>query len=112
MEYLNAGNTLAVHWLDRFARSTADAMMILNELHAKGAEFRSLTEAVDTAMPGGRMVFTMLAAVATLEREILIERTKDGLTAARARGRVGGRPTVITPERIAAAHPLANGLED
>lgn len=99
LSYLNPGDTLAVYRLDRMARSTADAVAILNELQQRGIEFRSLTEAIDTTSPGGRMVYAVMAAVATLEREILIERTKAGLASARAQGRIGGRPTVMTEER-------------
>lgn len=108
LDYVNAGDTLAVYRLDRLARSTADAVNILNELSGKGVEFRSLSEAIDTNSPGGRMIFTVMAAVETLEREILIERTKDGLAAARAQGRVGGGPSVITEERRTAAKHMAN----
>lgn len=99
LDYLNPGDTLAVYRLDRMARSTADAVAILNDLQARGVEFRSLTEAIDTTSPGGRMVYAVMAAVATLEREILIERTMAGLAAARAQGRIGGRPSVMTEER-------------
>ncbi|MEE2524500.1 recombinase family protein [Pseudarthrobacter sp. J47] len=107
LAYLNPGDTLAVYRLDRLARSTADAVRLMGELNSRGIEFRSLTEAIDTRSPGGRMVYTVMAAVATLEAEIISERTKAGLAAARAQGRVGGRPTVMTDERRRLAKVMA-----
>lgn len=107
LEYLNPGDTLAVYRLDRLARSTADAVRIMGELNNRGIEFRSLTEAIDTRSPGGRMVYTVMAAVATLEAEIISERTKAGLATARSQGRIGGRPTVMTEERRRQAQAMA-----
>lgn len=77
---------------DRFARSTAHLLSALEEFRALGTDFVSLNEAVDTTTPLGRMVFTVVAAVAELERAIIIERVRGGLARARAKGRKLGRP--------------------
>lgn len=103
LDYLRAGDTLAVWRIDRLGRSVADLTGIVNGLAGRGIEFRSLTEAIDTTTVGGELVFHVFAAVAQMERRLISERTRAGLTAARARGRVGGRPTVMTPDRLAAA---------
>ena len=65
----------------------------------RGVGFRSLQESIDTTTPGGRLVFHIFGALASFERELIVERTQAGLTAARARGRTGGRPTVLTPAK-------------
>jgi len=73
-------------------------------------QFRSLTEALDTTTPGGQLVFHIFAAIAVFERQLIQERTHAGLAAARARGRTGGRPTVMTPAKTRTARTmLANG---
>jgi len=87
-------------------RSVADLTTIVNDLAARGIQFRSLTEVIDTTTVGGELVFRIFAAVAQMERRLISERTRAGLVAARARGRAGGRPTVMTPERITAAHAM------
>lgn len=68
--------------------------------------FRSLQESIDTTTPGGKLVFHIFAALAEFERDLISERTKAGLIAARARGRVGGRKPSMTPQKIAAATAL------
>lgn len=92
--------------IDRLGRSVADLTGIVNGLGERGVEFRSLTEAIDTTTVGGELVFHVFAAVAQMERRLIAERTRAGLAAARARGRVGGRPTVMTPDRVLAAHEM------
>jgi DNA invertase Pin-like site-specific DNA recombinase len=72
----------------------------------RGGGFRSLQEQVDTTTPGGRLVFHVFGALAEFERDLIRERTHAGLAAARARGRRGGRPTVMTPEKLKAARQL------
>ncbi|WP_445262941.1 recombinase family protein, partial [Pseudokineococcus sp. 1T1Z-3] len=71
-----------------------------------GVGFRSVTESIDTTTAGGRLVFALFGALAAFERDLVRDRTMAGLVAARARGRVGGRPTVMTPARIQAARSL------
>lgn len=74
-------------------------------------EFRSLTEALDTTTPGGRLVFNVFASIADFERQLVTERTRAGLAAAKARGRVGGRPTVMTPAKTRTARRMLNDGE-
>jgi len=111
LDFLRPGDTLAVWRIDRLGRSVADLTTIVNDLGARGVQFRSLTEAIDTTTVGGELVFHIFAAVAQMERRLISERTRAGLVAARARGRAGGRPTVMTPERLAAAQAMrAQGM--
>jgi DNA invertase Pin-like site-specific DNA recombinase len=106
LSHLRKGDVLTVWKLDRLGRSTLQLMMLLNELHERGVEFKSLTEGIDTTTPMGRFYFTMSSALAQLERDRLIERTRAGLTAAKARGRTGGRKPKLTSDQI----ELARGL--
>ena len=93
---LREGDTLVVWKLDRLSRSLKDLLMILEKVEAAGAKFRSLTEAVDTSGPAGRMVMQMLGAFAEFERAMIRERTKAGLKEARAKGRTPGRKPRLT----------------
>ena len=86
---LQSGDTLIVWRLDRLGRSLAHLVATVNELAARGVEFRSTQEKIDTASPGGKFLFHVFAAMAEFERDIIRERTVAGLTAARARGRKG-----------------------
>ncbi|NTW42806.1 MAG: recombinase family protein [Cellulomonadaceae bacterium] len=104
--YARAGDTLVVWRLDRLGRSVAHLVQMVADLEARGIGFRSLTEAIDTTTAGGRLMLHVFAALAEFERDLIRARTVAGLDAARARGRVGGRPTVMTPERRAAADEL------
>lgn len=106
LEYARPGDTLIVWRLDRLSRSVRDLLDQAEQLRARGVDLRSLTEAIDTTTPGGQMVFTVLAAVAQLERDIIKDRTLAGLAEARRQGRLGGRPRVVTPQRAAIAHRL------
>ena len=99
--FLDAGDTLVVPSLDRYGRSLQDLINMVAELRERGIGFTSLHENLDTTTPGGRLVFHVFAALA----EFIIG-TKEGLAAARARGRVGGRPMVATEEIIRAARDL------
>src|SRR5579862_8413382 len=94
---------VVVVWkFDRFARSVSHLIRALETFQALGIEFVSLTEGVDTSTPAGRMVFTVLGAVAELERSLIAERVKAGLRNARAKGKLLGRPKVVLdPTRIA-----------
>lgn len=97
---LRQGDTLAVWRLDRLGRNLRDLIQIVSDLEAKGVAFRSLRESIDTAGPAGKLVFHLFASLAEFERELLRERTNSGLVAARARGRKGGRPSVLTATEI------------
>lgn len=105
-EFLTAGDTLVVPSLDRYGRSLQDLITMVGELRRREIGFTSLHEALDTTTPGGRLVFHVFAALAEFIRELIIQGTREGLDAARARGRVGGRPSVVTPEILSAARDL------
>ena len=101
IEDLREGDILVVWKLDRLSRSLKDTLALLETIEAAGAGFRSLTEAIDTSGPAGRMMMQMLGAFAEFERAMVRERTRAGLDAARARGRVGGRRSKLDPEQRA-----------
>lgn len=96
MEQLRPGDVVAVAKYDRLARSLRDLLDIVEAIKAKGAGFRSLAEDIDTTTPAGRLVFHVFASIAQFERERISERTREGLEAARKRGRVGGRPPALS----------------
>lgn len=100
------GDTLVVWRLDRLGRSLRHLISVVGELERQGVAFRSLTESIDTSTPGGKLIFHVFGALAEFERELIVERTRAGLAAARARGRVGGRPTVLTEAKIATARSM------
>lgn len=106
LDYLRLGDTLVVWKLDRLARSLKQLIETVELLESKGIGFRSLTESIDTTTPGGRLIFHIFAALAEFERNIIRERTTAGLNAARARGRVGGRPKSLSEADISAARAL------
>jgi DNA invertase Pin-like site-specific DNA recombinase len=92
LEYLRSGDTLVVWRLDRLGRSLQYLITLVNELHKKEIGFKSLSDPMDTTSSGGVFVFNVFGSLAQFERDIIRERTNAGLAAARARGRVGGRP--------------------
>lgn len=99
LDQLRKGDVLAVWKLDRLSRSLRDVLTIMERLGEAGAGFRSLTEAIDTTTPAGRMMMQMVGAFAEFERAMLRERTKAGLDAARRDGRIGGRRPKLTPQQ-------------
>jgi DNA invertase Pin-like site-specific DNA recombinase len=101
LAYLRPGDRLAVTSLDRLGRRTTDLLALVEDLDARGIGLNVLSLGMDTSTPGGRLILTVLAALSQMERDLLAERTKEGLEAARARGRVGGRPAALTPEQVA-----------
>ncbi len=104
LEYLRGGDTLVVRALDRIAGSEVMAIQTIAELHDRGLNIVSLTEPqIDTTTPMGRALFGIVAVFAQLRVDSIRENTLRGLKHARANGRVGGRPTVMTPERVAQA---------
>jgi DNA invertase Pin-like site-specific DNA recombinase len=92
MNFLREGDILVVWRLDRLGRSLKDLIERLTELHNRNIGFKSLTESIDTTTSGGKLIFHIFGALAEFERDIIRERTNAGLTAARARGKKGGRP--------------------
>ena len=101
LEHLRSGDVVTVTKYDRLSRSLQDLLTIVEVIREKGAGFRSLAEDIDTTTPAGRLVFHVFASIAQFERERISERTKEGLSAARKRGRIGGRPPALSPERRA-----------
>ncbi len=101
LAFLRDGDTLVVWKLDRLGRSLRHLIDTVNALSARGVGLRSLQEALDTTTPGGKLVFHVFGALAEFERELIVERTQAGLKAARARGRVGGRPPPLQLARLA-----------
>jgi DNA invertase Pin-like site-specific DNA recombinase len=106
LDFMHPGDTLVVPSLDRLSRSLQDLIATVGDLRRRGIGFTSLHENLDTTTPGGRLVFHVFAALAEFIRELIVAGTREGLAAARARGRVGGRPSVITPEIIRAARDM------
>jgi DNA invertase Pin-like site-specific DNA recombinase len=106
LAYLRAGDTLVVPSLDRLSRSLQDLITLVTELRRRRIGFRSLHEALDTTTPGGRLVFHVFAALAEFIRELIVEGTREGLAAARARGVRLGRPPAMTPEQVRHARDL------
>ena len=106
VQYVRAGDILTVWKLDRLGRSLKHLIETVNELHEKGVGFASLQENIDTTTPGGKLIFHVFGALAEFERELVRERTNAGLKAARARGKTGGRPKKLTPEKIEIAKAM------
>jgi DNA invertase Pin-like site-specific DNA recombinase len=106
MDQLRPGDTLVVWKLDRLGRSLRHLVDIITGLADRGIGFRSLQEAIDTTTPGGKLVFHVFAALAEFERDLIRERTAAGLAAARARGRRGGRPSVMTAHKARVAQEM------
>jgi DNA invertase Pin-like site-specific DNA recombinase len=106
LDHLRAGDTLVVWRLDRLGRSLKDLIARADQLRERGVGLRSLTEAIDTSSSGGELVFHMFGALAQFERALIRERTRAGLEAARARGRLGGRRKALDARQRAHAVDL------
>jgi len=100
LKALRAGDVLVVWRLDRLGRSLSDLVRVVSELEQRGVGFESLTEKIDTTSATGRLTFHVFAALAEFERNIIRERTKAGLDAARARGRKGGRKPALNDKQV------------
>ncbi|WP_284459870.1 recombinase family protein [Cupriavidus campinensis] len=103
---IGPGDTVVVYKLDRIARSLKDLLLIIERIENAGAQFRSLTEHIDTRSPAGRMIFQIVGAFAEFERELIRERTKVGMAAAMRRGVKMGRPTAMNEKDEAEAMRL------
>src|SRR5215218_2760251 len=106
ISYVRAGDTLVVWKLDRLGRSLKDLIERITQLDDRKIGFRSITENIDTTTSGGKLIFHIFGALAEFERDIIRERTNAGLEAARARGKLGGRPPALSPEKIKLARKL------
>ena len=106
LDYLRAGDTLVVWKLDRLGRSVKDLVELVGELATRGVHFQSVTDNIDTSTPAGRFFFHVMASLAQMERELLIERTRAGLEAAKVQGRVGGRKRAMTESKLESAKKL------
>ena len=111
IEFCRSGDSLFVWKLDRLGRSLRHLIDTVNKLQSKGVEFVSLQESVDTKTSGGKLVFHVFGALAEFEREMIRERTKAGLRAARARGRMNGRPKKLSGQQIKMAKKLMQDKE-
>ena len=110
LAFAREGDTLIVWKLDRLGRSLSQLVSTVERLKTDGIQFKCLSPAMDTTTSSGKLIFGIFATLAEFERDLIVERTKAGLEAAAARGRKGGRPPSMTPEKIeAAAEMLKKG---
>lgn len=114
LDALRAGDVLVIDSFSRLSRSTKDLLDVVERLQSLGVQLVSLKEQLDTTTATGKLMLTMLSALSQFERDLIAERTRDGLKAAKARGRQGGRPSVGSPKDKAAAMALydANTLSN
>jgi len=106
LEHLRTGDIFVVTKLDRLARNLKNLIDVVEKLHEMGVAFVSVYDKIDTATPQGKFFFHVFGAVAEFERDLIRERTKAGLKAAKARGRVGGRRRKLTPDKIEFARKM------
>jgi len=111
LSHLREGDTFVVWKLDRLGRSVKGLIDLVSNLQIREVQFRSITDGIDTGTPAGRFFFHVMASLAQMERELIAERTRAGLEAARKRGRTGGRPREMTEGKKQAARSLlADGI--
>jgi DNA invertase Pin-like site-specific DNA recombinase len=115
LTYVRNSDTLVVWRLDRLGRSLPHLIATMSDLEGRGIGFKSLTENIDTTTSGGKLIFHIFGALAEFERNLIRERTQAGLSAARARGKKGGRPQALTARQLGIArdlyekrHPIAD----
>src|ERR1700693_3267764 len=108
LEYVREGDSLVVWRLDRLGRSLKHLIETITNLNNRKIGFKSITENIDTTTSGGKPIFHIFGALAEFERDIIKERTKAGLQAARARGRLGGRPKALNQKKASMAQALYN----
>lgn len=107
LEFMRSGqDTLVCYRLDRVARSLSQLILTVEDLEARGIGFKSLNEQIDTTSAGGKLVFHIFASLAQYEKSLIKSRTMAGLEAARARGRIGGRPKALNDDKLAVAKTL------
>lgn len=106
LDSLRAGDTLVVWKMDRIARSLTDLLTKMQRINDAGASFKSLTEHIDTTTPGGRLIFHVLGALAEFERDLIVERTRAGVVAAKARGVRFGQEPKLSQDQVKEAQKL------
>lgn len=106
LDYLRPGDTLVITRLDRLGRSLRHLVELIGDLGERGIELQVLEQGIDTSTPTGRLFFHIVASIAEFERALLVERTNEGLAAARARGRKGGRRPVMTSDKARIAREM------
>src|SRR5271165_3971423 len=106
LAYVREGDVLVIWKLDRLGRSLPHLIETVSQLEKRGVGLLSLTEAIDTTTPGGRLIFHVFGALGQFERDLIRERTRAGLSAAAARGRRGGRKPVVTADKLERAKAL------
>lgn len=111
LDFLRPGDTLVITKLDRLGRSVRNLVDLAAALAARRVDLRVLDQGIDTSTPGGKLTFHILGAIAEFERDLISERTRDGLNAARARGRKGGRRPKMTPAKLETARRLYSARE-
>lgn len=109
MEYVRHGDTVIVESISRFARNTRDLLELVERLSAKGVEFVSQKEAIDTSTPTGKFMLTVFGAVAELEREYILQRQREGIELAKVQGKYTGRKPITHPEFEHVAKRWKNG---
>jgi DNA invertase Pin-like site-specific DNA recombinase len=111
LSHVRKGDTLVVWKLDRLGRSVKGLIELVSILEKRGAHFKSLTDQIDTGTPAGRFFFHVMASLAQMERELIVERTQAGLASAKTQGRVGGRKRKMTSSKVESAKKLlASGI--
>ena len=108
LSYIRPDDVLVVWRLDRLGRTLKKLILMIEDLANRDIAFMSLRESIDTTTSGGRLIFHVFGALAEFEREIISERTKAGLAAAKSRGRCGGRPRLMDQEKVRLARMLHN----
>jgi DNA invertase Pin-like site-specific DNA recombinase len=109
VSHLRDRDVLVIWKLDRLGRTVKGFVDFVADLQERKIQFRSLTDGIDTTTPAGRFFFHIMASLAQMERELLAERTRAGLAAARRRGRLGGRKRRMTPGKVESARKLLKG---
>src|SRR5664280_1951462 len=106
LDQLRSGDVVVVWRLDRLGRSLKNLIALVDDLAGLGVGVKSVSESIDTTTANGRLFFSIMGALAEFERDLIRERTNAGLAAARARGRVGGRPSVMNTKKVTTARKL------
>ena len=110
LERLTEGDTVVVESLSRLGRSTKDLIWLMESFNEKGVNLVSLKESIDTTSSTGKLLFALMSAIAQFERDVIADRTREGIASARARGRKGGRPK-SNPEKLKMAVKLYNSKQ-